>query len=201
VQDPKVKVVLIQRNGEIEALYASASVELLCLDWRTESPTRSVLLTKVDAGPLADLPGSALELLCTRADSHPHRGDRCPLDLPEQAATPTIPLTDELREILRRPEARRVQPFGRPSGPEEAILCDPSADEPHALHDEVLDTALLEGMHRAGVHPALIHAYQKTGRVVTVENQARLKEEDREEWHEAVDDWYARQGQGEPHSE
>jgi hypothetical protein len=201
VQDPKVKVVLIQRNGEIEALYASASVELLCLDWRTESPSRSVVLTKVEAGPLTDLPGSALELLCTRDDPHRHRGDRCPLDLPEHAETPTIPLTDELREILRRPEARPVQPFGRPSRPDGAIPLDPDGDEPRPCTDEVLDTALLEGMYRAGVHPALIHAYQKTGRVVTVENQARLTEEELEEWHEAVDDWYEPQGLGEHYSE
>ena len=62
----------------------------------------------------------------------------------------------------------------------------------------MLETALLEAMHRAGVHPALIHAYQRTGRIVAAENMEHLTQEELEEWHAAVDEWYELHDEDEP---
>jgi hypothetical protein len=45
-------------------------------------------------------------------------------------------------------------------------------------------------MHKAGVHPALIYAYQQTGRMVTRENQTHVSPEDLQEWNDAIDERY-----------
>ena len=57
--------------------------------------------------------------------------------------------------------------------------------------DEAVDQHLLEGMHTAGIHPALIYAYQKTGRIVTQENQTFLSPADIQAWQAAIAEWYA----------
>src|SRR5262249_2801524 len=199
---PKVKVVLVQCRGEIEGLYASEPVELLYLDWATdaEASDRGAVVAKIESASLADLPDAVADVFCTREDPHPHQGDRCPLDIPEDGepedADPgaeelaAIPMTDEVRAILERQEERFMETFGRSPGPQDPVFFDPDADEPRPINDEVLDTALLEAMHQAGVHPAMIYAYQKTGRIVTTENMEHLSADELHEWHEAVDEWY-----------
>ena len=59
------------------------------------------------------------------------------------------------------------------------------------MNSEVIDQHLLEAMHQAGVRPALIYAYQKTGRLVSQENKEHLTKAELKEWTEAVDEWYA----------
>jgi hypothetical protein len=200
----KIKVVLVQRRGEVEGLYASEPVDLLYLDWATDSdaPASGAVLAKIESAPLADLPDAVADVFCTRDAPHPHQGDRGPLDIPEAGepedaepgaeALPAMPMTDEVRAILERQEERFIETFGRSPGPWDPVFFDPHADEPRLLNDEVLDTALLEAMHRAGVHPALIYAYQKTGRMVTAENVEHLTQAELEEWHAAVDEWFER---------
>jgi len=48
---PKVKVVLVQRRGEVERLYASEPVELMYLDWATDAdvPERGAVLAKIES--------------------------------------------------------------------------------------------------------------------------------------------------------
>src|SRR5262249_47324714 len=155
-----------------------------------------------ESAPLADLPESVAGIFCTREDPHSHQGDRCPLDIPEAgepedtepsaAELAAIPMTDEVRAILERQEERFRETFGRSPGPQDPLFFDPQAAEPRLLNDELLETALLEAMHRAGVPPALIYAYQRTERIVTAENVEHLTQEELEEWHAAVDEWYER---------
>jgi len=97
----------------------------------------------------------------------------------------------KLVELLKRQEQRFIEIFGRPPGPADPVFFDPLADEPQPMIDEVVDQHLLEGMHRAGIHPALIYAYQKTGRLVAQENQKFLSRADRQAWQDAIDQWYA----------
>jgi hypothetical protein len=59
-------------------------------------------------------------------------------------------LSDELRKLLAQQEQRFIEEFGRPPGPRDPVFFDPQADEPRALNNEVVETAILEAMHRAG---------------------------------------------------
>ncbi len=69
------------------------------------------------------------------------------------------------------------------------MLFDPQIAKPQPMIDEAVDQHLLEAMHKVGVHPALINAYQKTGRVVTRENQNFLSPADRQAWQDAINEW------------
>ena len=102
-----------------------------------------------------------------------------------------VPLDTELARLLRRQEQRFIEKFGRPLGPADPVFFDPHADEPQPMIDEAVDPHLLEAMHKASIHPALIYAYQKTGRKVTQANQRYLSPADRQAWQDAIAEWYA----------
>ena len=93
----------------------------------------------------------------------------------EQTKTPVqpIPLTPNMVEELKEQFRRFKEKFGRPPGPNDPIFFDPAADEPRPIIDEVIDQHMLEAMHKV-THPAIIHAYQTTGRLVTKENRKNL---------------------------
>ena len=50
----------------------------------------------------------------------------------------------------------------------------------------------VEAMKKAGIDPAIIFAYQKTGRLATEENQHLLPETALEEWQAAIDEYEMR---------
>jgi hypothetical protein len=75
---------------------------------------------------------------------------------------------------------------GRPADP---VFFDSHADVPQPMIDEAVDQHLLEAMLKAGIHPALIYANQKTGRILTQEIQKSLSPADRQVWQDAIDEW------------
>lgn len=102
-----------------------------------------------------------------------------------------VPLDPELADFLKRQEQIFIERFGRPPGAADPVFFDVRADKPQPMIDEAVDRQLLEAMHKAGIHPALIYAYQKTGRIVTQANQKFLSPEDQQAWQDAIDEWYA----------
>ena len=102
-----------------------------------------------------------------------------------------VPLDAELARLLRRQEQSFIEKFGRLPGPEDPVCFDPHAPEPQPMIDEAVDPHLLEAMHKASIRPALIYAYQKTGRKVTQANQRYLSPADRQAWQDAIAEWYA----------
>lgn len=100
------------------------------------------------------------------------------------------PLAPEAVRLLEAQHQRFVEKFGRPPGPNDPVFFDPTADEPRQMIDEVLDQTLLEAMHQANIHPAFIYAYQKTGRLVSRENQRYLTKAELAEWQRAIAEWY-----------
>jgi hypothetical protein len=76
-------------------------------------------------------------------------------------------------------------------GPDDLGFFDPTAGEPVRAVDAEFDAAMVAVMKRAGVHPSLIHAFQRTGRIVSRDNQQDLTKADLREWEDAIDEWYA----------
>src|SRR5262249_60774220 len=91
--------------------------------------------------------------------------------LPERPGHKSIPPSPELAKGVQEQFQRFAEKFGRPPGPDDPLFFDPSADEPRPVIDEVVDQHMLEAMHKARIHPALIYAYQKTGQIVTRANR------------------------------
>ena len=75
---------------------------------------------------------------------------------------------------------------GRDVGPNDKLFFDAPPLE-HVEH------YMVEAMKKAGLHPALIYAFEKTGLLVTEENQHLLPEKDLAEWEAAIDEYEARQ--------
>lgn len=94
----------------------------------------------------------------------------------------SIPMSSEMREVLAEQHRKFVEKFGREPGPEDKIFF----DMPHPEHIEHMT---VEAMKKAGIDPAIIYAYEKTGRLVTEENRHLLSEAELEEWQDAIEEY------------
>ena len=110
-------------------------------------------------------------------------------ELPKKPVQP-IPVTPDTAKELKEQFRKFKEKFGRPPAPDEPIFFDPAADEPRPMIDEVIDQHMLEAMHQAKIHPAIIHAYQTTGRLVTKENRNNLTKAQLREWTDAIAEWH-----------
>jgi hypothetical protein len=60
-------------------------------------------------------------------------------------------------------------------------------------HPEQVEHMTVQAMKAAGIDPAIIHAYEKTGRLVTEDNQHLLSEADLDEWQAAIEEYEMKQ--------
>jgi hypothetical protein len=82
-------------------------------------------------------------------------------------------------EILQRQREKFIARYGREPGPDDPIFVDvPSDDE----YDEMVTKA----MEQAGVAPAVIYAFRKTGRIITEENAKFVPAAALEAWQHAM---------------
>jgi hypothetical protein len=80
---------------------------------------------------------------------------------------------------------------GREPGPDDPVFF----DLPHPEH---VEHRMVEDMKRAGLNPAFIYAFEKTGRLVTEQNQHLLPEIALDEWQAAIEEYEAKHGKKEP---
>jgi hypothetical protein len=97
-----------------------------------------------------------------------------------------VPLPAEALALLRQQQDQFRQRFGREPGPEDLVF---GAAPPL----EVIEHHLVEGMKRAGIDPAFIHAFEQTGLLVTEDNQHLIADRDLAAWHAAVAAYRGRQ--------
>ncbi len=69
------------------------------------------------------------------------------------------------------------------------MFFDPNADTPQPLDMDEMTALMVEAMVEAGVEPARIYAYRKTGLIVTEENLHLLSEQDLAEWEAAIQEY------------
>jgi hypothetical protein len=73
---------------------------------------------------------------------------------------------------------------------------DPEADEAIFFEAPPLEQAeqqIVQAMKQADIDPALIHAFEQTGLLVTEDNQHLIAEQDLRAWEAAVADYRARE--------
>ncbi len=102
-----------------------------------------------------------------------------------QAARLDAELLPELEEQL---EAFRRK-FGRDPGSADPVFFDPDADQPRPIDGARLDAAITQALKDGGVDPASIHAYQRTGMLVTRENLHQWSPCELEEFREALEEY------------
>jgi len=79
--------------------------------------------------------------------------------------------------------------FGRDPCPDDPIFFDPDAKEPVPLNPQQYEQDMIETMAQAGINPAFIYAFKRTGRIVTESNRHRLTEKELREWNDAIDEY------------
>jgi SEC-C motif len=97
----------------------------------------------------------------------------------------SIPMTQEMADILQEQRQKFIDKYGREPGPNDPLFFDMPPVE-HIEHQTV------EAMKKAGIDPATIYAYEKTGRLVTEENQHLLAETALKEWQAAIEEYEMR---------
>ena len=101
----------------------------------------------------------------------------------------SIPMSDDMMEMFGKQRQAFIDRNGREPGPDDPVF----PDMPHPEH---LEHEMVEAMKLANIDPAKIYAFEKTGRLVTEENQDILTEADLMEWEAAIDEYEERFGGG-----
>ena len=101
----------------------------------------------------------------------------------------SIPLSPDTKELLDKAMEEFRRKHGRDPYPDELIFRDLG-------HPEHIEAWFVDKMKEVGIDPALIYAYEKTGRIVTEKNKDYLPDVDLREWREAVEEYHRRVEQG-----
>lgn len=94
----------------------------------------------------------------------------------------SIPITEEGNEVLQQLRQAFIEEYCREPEPDDLLF----PDMPHPEH---LEAMLVEDMQKAGLDPAFIYAFDKTGLLVSEENQHLIPERDLEEWKAAIEEY------------
>ena len=103
----------------------------------------------------------------------------------------SIPFSEDLAEVIEEQRQKFVKQHGREPGPDDSLFFDMPPLE-HAEH------FMVQAMEQAGLHPAFVYAFEKTGLIVTEQNQNLLPEKDLAEWEAAIREYEDRQDEEEP---
>jgi hypothetical protein len=104
----------------------------------------------------------------------------------------SVPLSGEAAAILNEQHRKFVERFGREPGPDDLIFFD-------APPVEQVEFQMVKAMKAAGLDPAFIYAYEKTGGLlVTEQNLHLIPEADLDAWQAALDEYEEKhRGRGE----
>ncbi len=95
-------------------------------------------------------------------------------------------LAEAARPLLKKQIALFKKTFGREPRPNEPLFFDPDADVPRPLQLEPMEADIVRAMKEANIHPRLIYAFEKTGRLLSASTLKKLPKADRAEWHAAL---------------
>jgi hypothetical protein len=103
----------------------------------------------------------------------------------------SIPMSDGLAKVVEEQQRKFIEQHGREPAPGDNLFFDMPPFE-HAEH------FMVEAMKQAGLDPAIIYAFEKTGLLVTEANEHLISNVDRAEWEAAIREYEAGQDEEEP---
>jgi hypothetical protein len=95
-------------------------------------------------------------------------------------------LADAARPLLKKQIALFKKKFGREPRPDEPLFFDPAAAVPRRLQLEPMEADIVKAMKEANIHPRLIYAFEKTGRLLSAATLKKLSKAEQAEWHAAL---------------
>lgn len=90
----------------------------------------------------------------------------------ERNVSRTFPISDEVADVLQEARKDFIEKNGREPNPDELVF----PDMPPLEH---IEHQMVQAMTKAGVDPAFIYAFEKTGLFVTEANMNLIPEKDR----------------------
>jgi hypothetical protein len=96
-----------------------------------------------------------------------------------------VPLSAEMVALLDQQRQQFRQRFGRDPGPDDLLF-------QGAPPLEQVEHHLVQAMRQAGLDPALIHAFEQTGLLVSEDNRHLIPDNDLQAWDDAVADYRRR---------
>ncbi|HYT95012.1 MAG TPA: SEC-C metal-binding domain-containing protein [Gemmataceae bacterium] len=104
----------------------------------------------------------------------------------------SLPLSDEMKTVLEQQKQKFIEKFGREPGPNDPIFFD-------APPVEQVEFQMVQAMKKAGLNPAFIYAFEKTGGLLVTEaNQHLIPEKDLAAWDAAIREYEAKHGGSRP---
>jgi hypothetical protein len=103
----------------------------------------------------------------------------------------SVPLSGEMKALLEEQRQRFIDKYGREPGPGDPVFFDLPPQE-HVEHE------MVQGMKAAGLDPAYVYAFEKTGLLVSEQNRHLIPERDLDEWEAAVREYEAKHGTARP---
>ncbi|MFC1707770.1 SEC-C domain-containing protein [Planctomycetota bacterium] len=101
-----------------------------------------------------------------------------------------VPVSEEVAQAFRELKWGSAGARGRERGPQDPAL-------PELPHSEDLEHQIAEVMRAAEVDPALIYAFEKTGRLVSEASQHLVAPDELDEWYAAVEEHERKAGAAE----
>jgi hypothetical protein len=115
------------------------------------------------------------------------RSTRAYVDMAKQPAKKKLSSLDAAaRPLLKKQIALFKKKFGREPRPDEPLFFDADAAEPRRLQLEPMEADIIKAMKEANIHPRLIYAFEKTGRLLSASTLKKLSKADQAEWHAAL---------------
>ena len=96
-------------------------------------------------------------------------------------------LTPNAMRIVDDLRARFHQKFERPPGPGDPLFFDAVADAVDPADQPRFDAILIAAMTAAGVEPAIINAYRRSGRLLTEQNVGEWSRQERRWWRTMIE--------------
>jgi hypothetical protein len=96
----------------------------------------------------------------------------------------SVPLSGAMAGLLEE-QRRFIATYGREPGPDDPVFFDVPPLE-HVEHQ------MVQAMKAAGLDPAYVYAFEKTGLLVTEQNQHLIPERDLDEWDAAIREYEAK---------
>ena len=94
----------------------------------------------------------------------------------------SVPISPELMEVFEQNEKRFVKTFGRKMRGDDPLIFD-------GISSKEVDQRMIEVMVKAGMDPAKIYAFAKTGLLPTEDNLSLIPDVDLREWEDAIDEY------------
>lgn len=84
------------------------------------------------------------------------------------------------------------QRFGRPPRDDDPLFYDPDAPEPRPIDEDAFIEPIAQAMLGCGIAPAYVHAFRRTGMLLSEQNYTLFSPEELAEFAEAMEEYAAR---------